>query len=78
MKFTNIEVCCLGYGGFPFYVGLASNDPKIVGMDISPERINRLEKSELMDSEINLEPEYLKCRKKVTADHKKILNQALN
>lgn len=63
-KINNIEIYGLGYVGFPLSVRLASNDLKIIGIDINPERISRLENNELMDSEINLESEYLKCRKK--------------
>lgn len=62
-KSVCIEIYGLGYVGFPLTVRLASNDLKIIGIDINPDRINRLENNELMDSEINLESEYLKCRK---------------
>ncbi|QLH04004.1 hypothetical protein C5F49_00705 [Nitrosopumilus oxyclinae] len=62
LKSACIEIYGLGYVGFPLTVRLASNDLKIIGIDINPDRINRLENNELMDSEINLESEYLKCR----------------
>ena len=63
LKSISIEIYGLGYVGFPLSVRLASNNLKIIGIDTNPERINRLENNELMDSEINLESEYLKCRK---------------
>ena len=64
LKSVSIEIYGLGYVGFPLSVRLASNNLKIIGIDINSDRIERLENNELMDSEINLESEYLKCRNK--------------
>ena len=64
LKSVSIEIYGLGYVGFPLSVRLASNNLKIIGIDINSDRIERLENNELMDSEINLESEYLQCRNK--------------
>lgn len=63
-KSVSIEVFGLGYIGFPLAVRLASTGINVVGIDTNPERINRLENNELMDSEINLEKQYIECRNK--------------
>jgi len=60
---TIVEVYGLGYVGFPLAVRLASGDISVVGIDVNQERIERLEKNELMDSEIHLEAEFVECRK---------------
>ena len=49
-----IEIYGLGYVGFPLAVRLASSGIKTIGIDTNSERISRLEKNELMDSEIHL------------------------
>ena len=64
LKSVSIEIYGLGYVGFPLSVRLASNNLKVIGIDINSDRIERLENNELMDSEINLESEYLECRNK--------------
>ena len=58
-----VEVYGLGYVGFPLAVRLASGGISVVGIDVNHERIQRLEKNELMDSEIHLESEFVECRK---------------
>jgi UDP-N-acetyl-D-glucosamine dehydrogenase len=63
-KFTHIEIFGLGYVGFPLAVRLSSSGLKVIGIDTNQERIKRLEKNELMDSEKNLRKEFLKCRNK--------------
>ena len=60
----NIEIFGLGYVGFPLSVRLASANFNIIGIDVNNERIERLEKNELMDSEIHLKNEYNICRQK--------------
>ena len=57
-----IEVYGLGYVGFPLAVRLASSGITTVGIDTNSERIDRLEKNQLMDSEIHLKNEYVKAR----------------
>ena len=59
-----VEIFGLGYVGFPLAVRLSSNGLKIIGIDINDERINRLKKDELMDSELLLKNEFLESRKK--------------
>ena len=63
-KSISIEIFGLGYVGFPLTVSLASVGFQITGIDVNQERIQRLENNKLMDSEIHLEKEYIKCRQK--------------
>jgi len=58
-----IEIFGLGYVGFPLAVKLSSVGFKVVGIDVNTERIVRLEKNELQDSEEPLKEKYLECRK---------------
>jgi len=58
-----IEIFGLGYVGFPLAVRLATNGFRVIGIDVNHERINRLEKNELLDSEISLKDQFIKCRK---------------
>ena len=59
-----IEIFGLGYVGFPLAIRLAINGFRVIGIDVNQERITRLEKNELLDSEISLKDEFIKCRKK--------------
>ena len=59
-----IEIFGLGYVGFPLAVRLATNGFRVRGIDVNHERIKRLEKNELLDSEISLKGEFIKCREK--------------
>jgi len=67
-----IEIYGLGYVGFPLAVRLTSYGIKTVGIDINSERILRLEKNELMDSEIHLKDEFIKSRNKNNLELKTI------
>lgn len=58
-----VEIFGLGYVGFPLAVRLASNGFNVRGIDVNHERIKRLENNELLDSEIILKNEFIKCRK---------------
>ena len=58
----SIDVFGLGYVGFPLAVRLASGGFKVRGIDVNPERIMRLEKNELKETEMRLKTEYLHCR----------------
>ena len=58
-----IEIFGLGYVGFPLAVKLSSVGFKVVGIDVNAERIVRLKKNELQDSEEPLKEKYLECRK---------------
>ena len=58
-----IEIFGLGYVGFPLAVKLASSGYKIKGIDIDPQRRERLQKGQLMDLELYLENEFLECVK---------------
>ena len=58
-----VEIFGLGYVGFPLSIRLASAGFKVVGIDVNPERISRLQKNELLDSEKPLREEFIKCRK---------------
>jgi UDP-N-acetyl-D-glucosamine dehydrogenase len=59
-----IEIYGLGYVGFPLAVRLASSGIKTVGIDTNSERISRLGKNELMDSEIYLKDKFIESRNK--------------
>lgn len=58
-----IEVFGLGYVGFPLSIKLASSGFNVIGIDVNPERIARLQKNELLDSEELLKNEFIECRK---------------
>ena len=58
----SVEVIGLGYVGFPLAVRLASKKINVTGIDINQERIQRLEKNILLDSELYLKKEFLECR----------------
>ncbi len=58
----SVEIIGLGYVGFPLAVRLASKKIDVTGIDINQERIQRLEKNILLDSELYLEKEFLECR----------------
>ncbi len=58
----SIDIFGLGYVGFPLAVRLASGGFKVRGIDNNPERIERLKKNQLMDSELHLKNEFMHCR----------------
>ena len=58
-----IEIFGLGYVGFPLAVKLSSVGFNVIGVDVNKERIARLERNELQDSEENLKEKFLVCRK---------------
>jgi UDP-N-acetyl-D-glucosamine dehydrogenase len=58
-----IEIFGLGYVGFPLAVKLSSVGFNVIGVDVNKERISRLERNELQDSEENLKEKFLVCRK---------------
>ena len=58
-----IEIYGLGYVGFPLSVRLSKSGKKVRGIDINQNRINRLKKNELLDSEINLKFEFIESIK---------------
>ena len=57
-----IEIYGLGYVGFPLAVRLSKSGKKVIGIDVNENRINRLEKNDLLDSEIYLESEFREVR----------------
>jgi len=61
-KSFSVEIFGLGYVGFPLAVRLAKNGISVHGVDINSERVERLKNNFLMDSEIHLKDEFLKCR----------------
>lgn len=71
-KDCHIEVFGLGYVGFPLSIRLAKSSFNVSGVDVDPQRIERLEKNILMESEVNLKNDFLQCRK----DNKLILARA--
>jgi len=61
-KDCQIEIFGLGYVGFPLAVRLASAGFMIIGVDINSNRLDRLVKNSLMESELNLKNEFLHSR----------------
>jgi len=59
-KETKIEIHGLGYVGFPLAVRLAMSGFKIYGIDKDINRITRLKKQKLIESEIHLMDEFVK------------------
>jgi len=57
-----IEIFGLGYVGFPLAVRLAKSGFTVIGIDINPQRIERLKNNILMESEMNLKNEFLHSR----------------
>jgi len=58
-----IEIYGLGYVGFPLAVKLSSVGFNVIGIDVNEERISRLKRNELQDSEEILKEKFLECRK---------------
>jgi UDP-N-acetyl-D-glucosamine dehydrogenase len=54
-----VEIYGLGYVGFPLAVKLSKSGIKIHGIDVNNDRIQRLKKNQLLDSEINLKEEFI-------------------
>lgn len=61
-KNCSIEIYGLGYVGFPLAIRLAKSGFKVIGIDVNVKRIKHLKNNILMDTEIYLKSEYLKCR----------------
>ena len=59
-----IEIFGLGYVGFPLAVRLATNGFRVIGVDVNHDRVTRLEKNELLDSEISLKDEFIRSRER--------------
>lgn len=57
-----VEIYGLGYVGFPLAVKLSKEGITIHGIDVNKDRIQRLKKNELLDSEINLKNEFINSR----------------
>jgi len=57
-----IEIYGLGYVGFPLAVRLSKSGKKVRGIDVNENRINRLKKNQLLDSEIYLKTEFKEVR----------------
>ena len=57
-----VEIYGLGYVGFPLSVKLAKEGITIHGIDVNNDRIQRLKKNELLDSELNLKKEFIESR----------------
>jgi len=57
-----VEIYGLGYVGFPLAVRLSKSDITIHGIDVNSNRIQRLKKNELLNSEINLKNDFIESR----------------
>ena len=62
LKSFLIEIFGLGYVGFPLAVKLSKSGLRVIGIDVNNNRIERLKKNELLDSEINLKTEFTNSR----------------
>ena len=62
-KKCQIEVFGLGYVGFPLAVRLANGGFRVIGIDVNPERLARLEKNELNETELNIKKEFLRMQR---------------
>ena len=62
-KKFQVEVFGLGYVGFPLAVRLANGGFDVLGIDVNPERLLRLENSDLNETELNIKKEFLHVRK---------------
>lgn len=62
-KSFTIEIFGLGYVGFPLSIRLARGGLKVIGIDVSSKRLERLQNNSLMDSELHLRSEFLASRK---------------
>ena len=58
-KNSKIEIFGLGYVGFPLAIHLAQAGWRVNGVDVNPERIQRLAQNNLMESELHLKKEFL-------------------
>lgn len=61
-KQISIEIFGLGYVGFPLAVRLAKSGLNVHGIDVNINRVERLKKNELLDSELNLKKEFIESR----------------
>ncbi len=61
-KKNKIEVFGLGYVGLPLAVKLAFSGYQVIGIDTNPERIQRLDQTNLIESELNFKEEFLTCK----------------
>ena len=57
-----VEIYGLGYVGFPLAVRLSKLGAMVHGIDVNKDRIQRLKRNELLDSEINLKDEFVESR----------------
>lgn len=57
-----VEIYGLGYVGFPLAVKLSKEGIIIHGIDVNNNRIGRLKKNKLLDSELNLKKEFIESR----------------
>lgn len=57
-----VEIYGLGYVGFPLAIKLSTEGITVHGIDVNNNRIQRLKKNELLDSELNLKKEFIESR----------------
>jgi len=59
----SVEIFGLGYVGFPLAVKLASSGFNVIGIDVNSKRVQRLQKNDLLDSELTLKKNFLILKK---------------
>ena len=74
-KSFSVNIFGLGYVGFPLAVKLARKGIKVLGIDVNKERVERLKKNNLMDSEIHLKEEFVNS---VTSDNLSFSSEPTN
>ena len=62
-KKSQVEVFGLGYVGFPLAVRLANGEFDVLGIDVNPDRLSRLQNNDLNETELNIKNEFLHARK---------------
>lgn len=61
-KKCQVEVFGLGYVGFPLAVRLANGRFNVLGIDVDPIKLSRLEKNDLSETELNIKKEFMHVR----------------
>ena len=69
----SVEIFGLGYVGFPLAIRLAKSGLKVKGIDVNPQRLERLLSNDLYESELNLKEEKEKYLSAIPLDLQKYI-----